>query len=255
MSPAVPIHANGLASALRWPILTAFQPRLSACGRLLRNAIECCPIVEMGNLPEFVATVGLLIGLPGPSVLFIVSRGVALGRRAALATVVGNSAGLSVQVTVVALGLGAILASSLILFTLVKVAGAAYLIFLGAQMVRHRKVLAILADATELPRGALRGLREGFVVGATNPNGLVIFTAVLPQFVDPARSHLQLQLALLGAICVAIALASDSAWAIASGTVRSWVRRSPHTLEYIAGVGDVVRIGLGARLALSARKH
>ena len=140
-----------------------------------------------GHLLTYVLTIFVLIVIPGPSVLFVVSRGVALGRRAALATVLGNTAGLGVLAIVVSLGLGSLVARSLAVFTVIKLAGAAYMVFLGVRMFRDRHALARMLDAAIEPRGMQRMLREGFVVGVTNPKALILLTAVLPQFVDPQR--------------------------------------------------------------------
>jgi threonine/homoserine/homoserine lactone efflux protein len=179
---------------------------------------------------------------------------VALGRRAALATVVGNAGGLALQALLVALGVGSILAESVTAFTVVKLAGAAYLVLLGVRMLRDRRRLATVLDAAAEPKSGRRILREGFVVGATNPKSVIIFTAVLPQFVDRGAGHVPLQLGLLGALCVAVALLSDSAWAIASGTARLWLARSPLRLELVGGAGGLTLVGLGLRLAVSGRK-
>jgi threonine/homoserine/homoserine lactone efflux protein len=205
------------------------------------------------HLPEFLLTVFVLILVPGPSVLFVVSRGVALGRRAALATVVGNAGGLALQAFLVALGVGSIVQESVTAFTTVKLVGAAYLVLLGVRMLRDRRRLATLLDATAEPKSGRRILREGFVVGATNPKGVIIFTAVLPQFVDRAAGNVPLQLGFLGALCVLIALVSDSAWALASGTARLWLARSPRRLELVGGAGGLTLVGLGLRLAVSGR--
>jgi len=206
------------------------------------------------RLPEFLLTVFILIVIPGPSVLFVVSRGVALGRRAALATVIGNTGGLALQALLVALGVGSLLAESVTAFTVVKLVGAAYLLLLGLRMLRDRRRLATVLDAALEPKSGRRILREGFVVGATNPKGVIIFTAVLPQFVDRSAGHVPVQLGVLGAICVAVALVSDSAWAIVSGTARLWLARSPRRLELVGGAGGLTLVGLGLRLAVSGRK-
>ncbi len=157
-----------------------------------------------GHLLEFTITAFVLIVVPGPSVLFVVSRGVALGRRAALATVAGNTGGVLVQAILVALGLGAIVERSDAVFTAIKLAGAVYLVVLGIRMIRRRRPLADLTDATQLPKGTRTNVREGFVVGLTNPKAAIIFTVVLPQFTDPARGHVPLQLLLLGGIFLTI---------------------------------------------------
>jgi threonine/homoserine/homoserine lactone efflux protein len=207
-----------------------------------------------GHLLTYVLTIFVLIVIPGPSVLFVVSRGVALGRRAALATVLGNTAGLGVLAIIVSLGLGSIVARSVAVFTVIKLAGAAYMVFLGVRMFRDRHALARMLDAAVQPKGMQKMLREGFVVGITNPKAVILMTAVLPQFVDRDAGHVQLQFLLLGAISLIVGLFSDGAWAIVSGTARVWLARSPRRLELIGGAGGLVLIGLGVRLAVTGRK-
>lgn len=208
------------------------------------------------HLLAFLLTVYVLILIPGPSVLFVVSRGVALGRRAALATVAGNALGLVFQGTLVTIGIGSIVASSDAVFTALKLIGAAYLVYLGVRNIRERKALAEVFNpaAAAAPKSLRRIVREGFFVGATNPKGVLIFTAVLPQFIDRSQGHDTLQLATLGAICVVIALLSDGAWAIASGTARHWLGRSSRRLETMSGVGGAMLIALGVGLAVTGRR-
>ena len=173
-------------------------------------------MVPTAHLVPFLITVYVLILIPGPSVLFTVSRGVALGRRAALATVLGNTSGLMFQLLLVVIGLGSVLASSQTAYTVIKLIGAAYLVTLGVRSIRDRKQLAgALMPAGEAHSRRLRTIiREGFLVGATNPKGLIIFTAVLPAFIEPSLGHQTLQLATLGLICAVVALLSDSSWAL-----------------------------------------
>ncbi len=206
------------------------------------------------HLLEFALTAFVLIAVPGPSVLFVVSRGVALGRRAALASVAGNTAGVLVVLLLVAVGLGAVVESSDAVFTAVKLVGALYLVLLGVRMLRARRRLAGLRDATEAPKGTRTIVREGFVVGLTNPKAAIIFTAVLPGFTDPSRGHVPLQLLVLGAIFMAIGVVSDSAWAIAAGSARAWLSGSRRRLEGLTGAGGLVLIGLGLRLAMTGRR-
>jgi threonine/homoserine/homoserine lactone efflux protein len=208
------------------------------------------------HLLAFLLTVYVLILIPGPSVLFVVSRGVALGRRAALATVAGNAGGLIFQGALVTIGIGSIVASSDVVFTTLKLIGAAYLLFLGIKNIRARKALAELfaPAAATAPKPLGRIVREGFLVGATNPKGVLIFTAVLPQFIDRGQGNATLQLATLGAICVVIALLSDGAWAIASGTARQWLGRSSGRLEAMTGLGGAMLVALGVGLAVTGRR-
>jgi threonine/homoserine/homoserine lactone efflux protein len=211
-------------------------------------------VLPTNHLAAFLLTVYVLILIPGPSVLFVVSRGVALGRRAALATVVGNVTGLLFQLVLVVVGLGSILASSQTVFTVLKLTGACYLVFLGIRSIRDRKQLAgALNPAGVAPRSLTTILREGFFVGATNPKGLIIFTAVLPQFIDRSMGQPRLQLLTMGLICALIAVLSDGSWALASGTAREWLGKSPRRLEMLSAGGGVTLIGLGVALALTGR--
>lgn len=208
------------------------------------------------HMLAFLVTVYVLILIPGPSVLFVVSRGVALGRRAALATVLGNTTGLALQLALVVLGVGSLLARSDTVYTVVKLIGAAYLVLLGVRSIRDRKQLAAVLDqAVIAPRSLIRTIREGVVVGATNPKGVLIFTAVVPQFIDRSRGHATLQLISLGLICMLVALLSDSAWALASGTARQWLGSSPRRLQRLSVGGGLTLVALGAGLALTGRKN
>jgi threonine/homoserine/homoserine lactone efflux protein len=210
-------------------------------------------MVDTGSLATFMVTAFLLIIVPGPSVLFVISRGVALGRKAALLTVVGNAGGVLVQVLVVAAGLGAVLERSAVLLDVVRIVGAAYLVHLGVQAIRHRRDLSTVLDVTAT-RPSRHILREGFVVGVTNPKLIVFFTAVLPQFVEPTAGPVPVQLLAFGVVFVAIALVMDSCWGLAAGTARSWLSSRPHRLERLGGAGGLVIVGLGLRLAVTGRK-
>jgi threonine/homoserine/homoserine lactone efflux protein len=196
-----------------------------------------------------------LILVPGPSVLFIVGRALSLGRRSALETVAGNAAGEYAQVLAVAFGIGAIVERSVAVFTAVKLVGAAYLVFLGVRAIRTRRSLASVLEQDPVARSRRRVLREGFVVGVSNPKSLAFFVAVLPQFVVPAAGPASLQLLLLGLVWVAVALVSDSSWALLAGQARAWLGRSPRRLETIGATGGVMMVGLGLSLALTARKR
>ena len=205
------------------------------------------------HLLAFTLAALLLIAVPGPSVLFTVSRALTLGRAAGLATVAGNIVGEYVQIAVVAFGLGALLERSVLVFTVIKLAGAGYLIFLGVQAVRHRQRLGEALGAALERKSRSRIVADGFVVGIGNPKAVVFFAAVLPQFVNRAAGHVTAQMLMLGALFVAIALISDSGWALAAGSARAWLGRSPRRLELIGGTGGLVMIGLGATLAVSGR--
>jgi len=210
-------------------------------------------MVPASNLLTFALAAFLLIAVPGPSVLFVIGRALALGRKGGLLSVLGNALGELLQIAAVALGVGAVLAQSVLLFSVVKYAGAAYLIYLGIQAIRHRGGGRAAADP---PRAAstVRMLREGFIVGATNPKSIVFFVAVLPQFVDYRAGSIPLQLASLGGVFLVIALASDSIWALAAGTARHWFARSPKRVSTLGAAGGAMMIGLGGTLALTGSK-
>jgi threonine/homoserine/homoserine lactone efflux protein len=213
-------------------------------------------VLPTHHLLAFLLTVYVVILIPGPSVLFVVSRGLALGRRAALATVAGNGCGFALQLVLVSAGLGAIIARSDTVFVTLKLFGAAYLVLLGLRKIRDRKALAGALGVGEIAPKRLRTtIREGFVVGATNPKGIIIYTAILPQFIERSSGHTTLQLLSLGVICIAMALLSDGAWAIGSGTARHWLRGSSRGLERLSATGGVMLIGLGVGLAVTGRKN
>ena len=205
-------------------------------------------------LLAFAASAFAIIIIPGPSVLFVVSRAVAHGRRAAVLTVFGNAGGAYTQALLVAIGLGAIVERSAAIYHAVKLVGAAYLVYLGIRMIRERR--ATTGVALGAPSRALRPaelLRDGFVVGVANPKVIVFFAAFLPHFVERGGAPAGLQMAVLGAVFVAVALVCDSTWGLLAGTARTWFTRSPTRIERLTAAGGTVIIGLGARLALSGR--
>jgi threonine/homoserine/homoserine lactone efflux protein len=200
------------------------------------------------------ASVALIV-IPGPSVLFVIGRSLALGRLGGLLSVLGNALGMLPLVLAVALGIGAVVAHSLALFTIIKFAGAAYLIYLGVQAIRHRRHTAVTHEAAPARRSRLRILSEGFLVGLTNPKSLVFFVAVLPQFVNYQAGAIPLQLFELGVVFLVLALLFDSTWALAAGTARQWFGRSPKRVERLGATGGVLMIGLGGVLAFTGVKH
>ncbi|WP_328871209.1 LysE family translocator [Streptomyces sp. NBC_00287] len=214
-------------------------------------------MVSTDRLLAFAAMSFLLIVVPGPSVLFVVGRALAQGRRAALMTVVGNTVGAYVLVLAVAFGVGSIVERSVLVFTALKLAGAAYLVYLGIKAWRERGALrAAFAEdaAAAAEQGGLRTFWEGFAVGVTNPKTIVFFAAVLPQFVDHGAGHVTAQMLLLGLVFNAIALTSDSVWGLAAATARGWFARSPRRLSAVGGVGGMTMIGLGVTVAVTGRK-
>jgi len=212
-------------------------------------------MLPLPNLLAFLAAAIVLVVMPGPTVLFVVGRSLALGRRGGLLSVVGNALGLIPIVAAVAFGVGALIAESVVVFTVIKYAGAAYIVFLGIQAIRHRRRTAESVAAGVAPRSTRRMLGEGFIVGVTNPKTIAFFLAVLPQFVAPDAGWVPGQLLVLGGIFIVLALVSDGAWALAAGSARDWFARSPKRVERLGFTGGVMMIGLGGVLALTGSKN
>jgi threonine/homoserine/homoserine lactone efflux protein len=212
-------------------------------------------MLPTGHLLSFALISFALIVVPGPNVLFVISRSLMLGRAAGVGSAVGGQAGVYVQVAAVAFGIGTLVERSVAIFTVIKLAGAAYLVYLGVQAVRHRHRLGAALDAVAQRKTFARILRDGFAVGVSNPKSIVFFAAMLPQFVDRPAGHVPVQMLLLGMVFAAIAVLSDSTWALAAGTARAWIARSPRRLALVGGTGGLVMIGIGASLALTGRKE
>jgi threonine/homoserine/homoserine lactone efflux protein len=210
-------------------------------------------MLPTAHLLTFAVTAFVIILIPGPSVLFVVSRAIVLGRAAGVATVAGNTVGAFTQATAVAFGIGPLVERSVAVFTVLKLAGCCYLMFLGVQAIRHRNSLAESLGANVERKSVARIVLDGFTVGVTNPKVIVFFAAILPQFVDRQSGHVAVQIVILGAIFAGVALLSDSTWALAAGTVRAWLSRSPRRLAVLGGTGGLAMIAIGARLALTGR--
>ncbi len=209
--------------------------------------------MPIDHLLTFAALAFVLIVIPGPSVLFVIGRALSVGRRAALATVLGNAAGEYLQLVLLAFGLGFVVERSEIAFSVLKYAGAAYLVWLGLDALRKRRARA---EALTLPRSPGRSwtaAREGLIVGATNPKTTIFFAAILPQFVEPSAAPVPVQMLLLGLVFLGIAVISDSIWALAAGTARRWLSRSRRVRESLNVGGGLIMIGLALKLAFSER--
>ncbi|QIX28289.1 LysE family translocator [Nocardioides sp. JQ2195] len=205
------------------------------------------------HLVAFVLASLLFIQVPGPSLLFTIGRALTVGRRDALLSVVGNALGLVSQVVGVALGLGALVAASAAAYTALKLVGAAYVVYLGIQAIRHRADARRAMEAPDEvePAGSVGGaVWTGFLVGATNPKTIVFFAAFLPQFVNPAAPTTP-QLLLLGVVFGVLAVCSDTCWALAASRARDWFARKPQRLDGLGVTGGVMMVGLGAGLAVT----
>jgi threonine/homoserine/homoserine lactone efflux protein len=194
-----------------------------------------------------------LIVIPGPAVLYIVAQSVGQGRKAGLVSASGVASGGFVHVLGATIGLSGLLLSSATLFSAVKFAGAGYLIYLGGRRLLGLEPSALLTPT--VARSRRRLYRDGAVVNILNPKTALFFYAFLPQFLDPERGSVALQALVLGSMFVAIALVSDSIWALASGSAAEWLKERPIAVQVERWVTGSVLVGLGAAAALTGTQR
>jgi threonine/homoserine/homoserine lactone efflux protein len=205
---------------------------------------------DPSRLALFVGAALLLLVVPGPSVLYIVTQSVSHGRRAGIASVAGITTGTLVHIAAATVGLSALLASSALAFDIVKYLGAAYLIAVGIR--RLAGLEREQGPHVRRTRDLGRLYRQGIVVNVLNPKTALFFLAFLPQFVEPTRGAAWLQILALGLLFAALGFLSDSVWAAVAGTLGERLRRSarfPAVQRYVSGS---VFAGLGAVAALTA---
>ena len=211
-------------------------------------------MIAQDTLLAFLVAAFVMVVIPGPTVLFTIGRAMALGRLGGFLSIVGTAVGSIVLVVGVALGVGTVIAQSVVLFTIVKVLGAGYLMFLGVQAIRHRKDAARAMVDPLAKRSGWRLLTEGFVVGVTNPKSIAFFLAILPQFVDLHAGSIPAQLLLLGVIVVTIGVTCDAVWVLLASAARDWFGRSPRRIEAMGATGGGLMIALGAFLLVWSEK-
>ncbi len=211
-------------------------------------------MIATPTLLAFIAAAFIMVVIPGPTVLFTIGRSIALGRFGGFLSIVGTAVGSIILVLAVALGVGTVIAQSVVLFTIVKVAGAGYLVFLGIQAIRHRKDAAAAVTGAVQRKSGWRLLLEGFVVGITNPKSIAFFLAILPQFVDLHAGSVPLQLFVLGSIVVVIGVTCDAVWVLLASAARDWFGRSPRRISAMSATGGGMMIGLGAFLLVWSEK-
>jgi threonine/homoserine/homoserine lactone efflux protein len=204
-----------------------------------------------GALVVFCAAAALLAIVPGPAVTYVVTQSVERGRKAGLISVLGVGTGGLVHVAAATIGLSALIASSANAFTIVKFAGAIYLIVLGIQRLLGRADFAPTEE--ESAKKHRRVYIDGVVVNILNPKTALFFLAFLPQFVDPDAGSTALQIAFLGVLFVLIAMTSDAIYAVGSAALASRLRRSERAQRIQRYVSGVIFIGLGAFAATAKR--
>jgi threonine/homoserine/homoserine lactone efflux protein len=205
---------------------------------------------DAANLGLFISAALVLLLVPGPAVLYIFARSVGQGRLAGFVSIVGIHAATLVHVAAAALGLSAVLASSAVGFSVVKYAGAAYLIWLGLKKIFDRAE-TLDVNATTKDDGYWHLLRDGFIVNLLNPKTALFFLAFLPQFVEVDRGRVAIQIAFLGLLFTALGLMTDGCYALAAGTAGNWLRRSGTYLAVERYVSGALFVGLGLTAAFA----
>ena len=196
----------------------------------------------------FVAVSIVVIVVPGPSVIYAISRALVGGRRQALLTVLGNAAGVFLQVVVIALGLGLVVTGSDLALSALKLGGAAYVAWLGVTAIRRRHLRPGALDHAAPPL-ASRPWRDGFVVGATNAKSFVLLATLLPGHVDTGAVSPPVQMLVLGAVFCAIAIVSDGSWAMGAAQARRWLASDPRRLAWASAASGCTLLGLAVLLA------
>jgi threonine/homoserine/homoserine lactone efflux protein len=210
---------------------------------------------EASTLALFTVAAVTLLVIPGPSVLYIVTRSVDQGRAAGLASVGGIHVGTLVHVAAAALGLSALLVSSATAYNAVRWVGAAYLIWLGVQRLRaHDEPSGPPKDPPTSRLGLRRVFAQGIVVNVLNPKTALFFFAFLPQFVDPSRGSVPFQVLVFGVAFVLLGLLSDGAYAVLAATGAGWLRRRPRVARTSRLVSGGVLISLGVTTALAGSR-
>ncbi|MEO1602521.1 MAG: LysE family translocator [Pseudomonadota bacterium] len=208
-------------------------------------------MIEQGTLLTYLAVLLGFVFIPGPAVLLTLARASTGGTRVGLATGLGIAVGDLVHTAMAVIGISAVILASATLFTLVKYAGAAYLVYLGICAIRERAELAPPEAGGRLtPRAAFR---QGLLVEVLNPKSALFFLAFLPQFVDPAGGIVWLQLSILGVLFVAFGFFATAVTAVAAGGLGRWLRRHPAVMRWQGKVVGGIYCGLGLRLALPER--
>ena len=204
------------------------------------------------SLGLYVAASLALIATPGQDMIYVITRSLAQGRFAGLCSALGVCLGILVHTALAALGVGAILHASEPLFVALKLAGAAYLVYLGLRMIVSREA-ARLEGGARVRLSAASLVWQGVLSNVTNPKIVLFFFAFLPQFVDPTSAHPTRDLAFLGVLYAAMALPVKAAVGLVAGTFSQRIVHSARALAWVNRLGGCVLVGLGLRIAMAPR--
>jgi threonine/homoserine/homoserine lactone efflux protein len=202
----------------------------------------------MPDIALFLVASALLTIAPGPDIVYVLTRGISQGPRAGVAAALGFATGCIFHTVLAAVGIAALIRSSQVAFDVVRYAGAAYLVWIGVQALRHRSSFAIERASDTRALGAI--YRQSVIGNILNPKVTLFFLAFLPQFVDTQAGHVGWQMALLGAIFMIQTVVIFGAVALFSGWLGAWIRRKPAIGQRLNVFAGVTFIALGIRVAL-----
>lgn len=205
--------------------------------------------MDTSQLAYFLGASILLTIAPGPDNVFVVTQGITRGRKAAVLTAIGMCSGISVHTTAAALGISAVFYSSAVAFSMVKFAGAAYLLFLAWKTVRERRDIELRGNDRQLSGFAL--FKRGFIMNVLNPKVALFFVAFLPQFVSPGSGNVALEMAMLGLVFMVQGMIIFTAIGLLSGAIGSYLLRKPQVSRIFSWLTAGIFATLGIRLALA----
>lgn len=205
--------------------------------------------MDTSQLAYFLGASILLTIAPGPDNVFVVTQGITRGRKAAVLTAIGMCSGISVHTTAAALGISAVFYSSAVAFSMVKFAGAAYLLFLAWKTVRERRDIELRGNYRQLSGFAL--FKRGFIMNVLNPKVALFFVAFLPQFVSPGSGNVALEMVMLGLVFMVQGMIIFTAIGLLSGAIGSYLLRKPQVSRIFSWLTAGIFATLGIRLALA----
>jgi threonine/homoserine/homoserine lactone efflux protein len=208
-------------------------------------------MIDQTTLLTYLAVLIGFVFLPGPAVLLTLARSASSGPRAGIATGLGVATGDLAHTAMAVLGLSAILAASALLFTIIKYAGAAYLIYLGIKAIVEKTNVGLITHVPEIT--IAKAYRQAVIAELLNPKSALFFLAFLPQFVHAGNGAVPLQLAVLGFLFVLLGAVSSTAYALAGGSISHFLRRNVFIARWQGKVVVGIYCALGIRLALQER--
>ncbi|MDD1526131.1 lysine transporter LysE [Bradyrhizobium sp. WBOS7] len=208
-------------------------------------------MIDHATLIAYILIVLGFVFIPGPATLLTMARAASSGTRVGIATGAGIAAGDVIHTSMAIVGLSAIIATSALLFSLVKYAGAGFLIYLGIRAMIDKTPIGLDGGAPAITAG--RAFRQAMLTEVLNPKTALFFLAFLPQFVRPEHGSVTIQLAILGIVFVLLGLLSTVVFAVGAGRLDNLLRRHPAVVKWQGKVVGTIYCAVGVRLALQER--